>query len=179
MVFKNSKKRSKKYKRSKPKKSRKYKKIINEKWEKKYEDSEIKYKEKYYKETKEKNSKTNEEHKKNIDESDEKKESEEKECNKGIYCGNNRLFPDLVNGTLELGTRYKCLRKGYGKGFNMPVDPNYLNNQYDPIDRTRLYCGDNPDLPAGYDRHGNLVHCLQRGVGLGKKQKAIQNQNNN
>ena len=83
-----------------------------------------------------------------------------------MYCGNNARHPDLQNGNQVLGTRYRCLRKGIGVGLNQPYDPNY--GDYDPIDNTRIYCGNSEQLPQGYDRFGNLPQCLQVGVGVGK-----------
>ena len=88
-----------------------------------------------------------------------------------IYCGNNALHPDLVNGIKILGSRYQCLRKGIGTGLNLPLDPDY-GGPYSPIDNRRIYCGNAAALPAGYDSMGNLSQCLQKGVGIGKLQRA-------
>ena len=85
-----------------------------------------------------------------------------------IYCGNNAANIDLMNGNSIVGTRYECLKKGIGRGMNMPPDPTYTG-QYIPIDERKMYCGTNPDLPDEYDYMGNLPHCLQKGVGIGKK----------
>ena len=85
-----------------------------------------------------------------------------------IYCGNNAANIDLITGNSILGTRYECLKKGIGKGMNMPPDPTYTG-QYIPIDERKMYCGTNPNLPNDYDYMGNLPHCLQKGVGIGKK----------
>ena len=89
-----------------------------------------------------------------------------------IYCGNNNLHQPLIDGEVELGTRYKCLKKGIGTGLNLPYDSNYALD-YEPIDDTRIYCGNNDVLPRNYDRFGNLPQCLQKGVALGKRQKAL------
>jgi hypothetical protein len=89
-----------------------------------------------------------------------------------IYCGNNNLHQPLINGEVELGTRYTCLKKGIGTGLNLPYDNNY-SLDYEPIDNTRIYCGNNDVLPRNYDRFGNLPQCLQKGVALGKRQKAL------
>ena len=88
-----------------------------------------------------------------------------------IYCGNNSQDTGLVTGTKVLGTRYRCLQKGIGKGLNMPYDDKYLG-AYAPIDNTRIYCGNLTVLPAGYDRFGTITECLQKGIGVGKKLKA-------
>jgi hypothetical protein len=88
-----------------------------------------------------------------------------------IYCGNNSLHPDLVNGIKVLGSRYQCLRKGIGTGLNLPLDPDY-GGPYAPIDNRRIYCGNAVVLPDGYDSMGNLSQCLQKGVGIGKLQRA-------
>jgi hypothetical protein len=87
------------------------------------------------------------------------------------YCGNNRANLDLVSGKSVLGTRYKCMRKGIGMGLYLPYDAQF-GNHYEPIDNTKVYCGNSDDLPIGYDRMGNLPNCLQKGVGVGKLQKA-------
>ena len=88
-----------------------------------------------------------------------------------MYCGNNSQDPSLIAGDVIRGTRYKCLKKGIGVGKNQDVDPKYLGD-YAPIDTRKIWCGNSDDLPAGYDRIGNLPHCLQKGIGVGKKQKA-------
>jgi hypothetical protein len=84
------------------------------------------------------------------------------------YCGNNSQYPGLTSGDVNIGTRYECMRKGIGRGMYMPYDDNF-NSVYTPIDKTRIYCGDKNDLPDGYDRMGSLVHCLQKGIGIGKR----------
>lgn len=89
-----------------------------------------------------------------------------------IYCGNNQLDPELVNGNSEIGTRFKCLKKGIGVGLNLPYDEKY-QGEYLPIDNRRIYCGNQENLPNGYDRFGNTAQCLQKGVALGKRQKAL------
>ena len=91
----------------------------------------------------------------------------------GIYCGNNRENNELKNGNVQLGTRYSCLRKGIGKGLNGPKDPTYAG-KYDPIDKRKIYCGNQHTLPDKYDSMGNLPQCLQKGIGIGKYKKASQ-----
>jgi hypothetical protein len=90
-----------------------------------------------------------------------------------IYCGSNRLNPQLIGngGTKNIGTRYQCLRKGIGKGLNMPVDQSY-NDPYQPIDPREFYCGDDAVLPAGYDANGTIQQCLSKGIGIGRHQLA-------
>ena len=88
-----------------------------------------------------------------------------------IYCGNNRLDVRLVNGTLVLGNRYSCLRKGVGVGLHLPRDP-AMNDPYEPIDDTKVYCGNSDNLPDGYDRNGTNSECFRKGVGTGKKIRA-------
>jgi hypothetical protein len=93
------------------------------------------------------------------------------------YCGNNRLHRDLLNNTKILGTRYKCLQIGIGKGTNLSFDPDYLGD-YEPIDNTTIYCGNDNDLPQNYDKFGNISECLRKGIGIGKRQRALAEQNN-
>lgn len=90
-----------------------------------------------------------------------------------IYCGNNAMDINLLNGNMVLGTRYGCLRQGVGVGLNLPYDPKY-NGAYMPIDQRSTYCGNQDILPAQYDIMGNLPQCLAKGVGIGKRQRALQ-----
>jgi hypothetical protein len=89
-----------------------------------------------------------------------------------MYCGNNSENPDLLSGKLQIGNRYGCLRKGIGKGLHMPIDENYLG-PYSPIDKRKVYCGKQDDIPDSYDIIGSLPHCLQKGIGIGKLKKAL------
>jgi hypothetical protein len=82
-----------------------------------------------------------------------------------MYCGNNRLDSRLRDGTLVLGTRYKCFQRGVGVGLHQPP---YFG-PYDPIHREAVYCGTKTTLPQNYDRFGSLSQCFQKGVGVGKK----------
>lgn len=91
-----------------------------------------------------------------------------------MYCGNNRLEFGLLDGSLKMGNRYDCLKKGIGKGLTLP---SYNGGNYDPIDSVRIYCGKNPTLPEGYDRMGNLVECLRKGIGVGKSRSNVKNNN--
>ena len=89
-----------------------------------------------------------------------------------IYCGNNKNYHGLISGTHILGTNYECLKKGIGVGFNLPFDPLYLNN-FIPIDKRKFYCGKNITPPIEYFAIGNASICLQKGVGTGKRLKAL------
>lgn len=90
-----------------------------------------------------------------------------------IYCGNNASNPQLLNNTLQLGTRYSCMKKGIGKALNSPIDYNYTT-EYTPIDNRKIYCGNKTHTPNGYHYVGNLPQCLQKGIGIGKKIRAEQ-----
>ena len=90
-----------------------------------------------------------------------------------MYCGNNRLSPQIVIDGDRIGTRYECLKKGIGIGKNLPFDPAYAVG-YKPIDKTKIYCGKKKRKPAGYDRMGSPPACLQIGVGIGKRIRAKQ-----
>lgn len=81
-----------------------------------------------------------------------------------MYCGNNALEPRLLNGQLFIGDRYRCFRKGVGKGLSMRP---YSGN-YQPIHDERIYCGKSNRLPYGYDRFGSNLQCFRKGVGVGK-----------
>lgn len=88
-----------------------------------------------------------------------------------VYCGNNASAPELLNGSAVIGTRSRCLRKGFGAGYYSPVSDEYLG-AYVPIDDRRFYCGDSEQLPAGYDDFATLSQCLQKGFGVGKMTRA-------
>jgi hypothetical protein len=88
-----------------------------------------------------------------------------------MYCGNNAKHPDLLNGTKILGSRYECLNKGKTLGYSQPFDPTFLL-PYEPIDKTKKYCGNANILPNEYDRFGGLYECYLKGLGVGKKMKA-------
>lgn len=90
-----------------------------------------------------------------------------------IYCGNNLNDTKLTSGTHNIGTNYQCLRKGIGVGLNLPYDPSY-SRPYRPIDGRKFYCGKSRRPPAdgGYFANGSPSKCLQKGVGIGKKQIA-------
>lgn len=88
-----------------------------------------------------------------------------------IYCGNNSQDPDLLSGNVILGTRFGCMRKGIGRGLNLPYDPKFKGN-YIPIDKRKIYCGNKSILPENYDSLGSLSQCLQKGIGIGKQKRA-------
>jgi hypothetical protein len=89
-----------------------------------------------------------------------------------IYCGNNKLHPDLENGTRRLGTRSECFRKGLKNGLALPVDE-LFTKPYEPINKEKKYCGDEEKMPYGFDRLGGLHECYLKGVGTGKRKKAM------
>jgi len=93
---------------------------------------------------------------------------------KMTYCGNNLLHPQLLDGTKQIGTRYDCMRKGYGKGYHSPIDPLY-NQPYSPIDGRKFYCGKKNILPEEYHDFGTLHICFLKGFGAGKKKKSDEN----
>ena len=90
------------------------------------------------------------------------------------YCGNNRI--ELQSGIREgkyggLGSRSECLRIGFGRAYNSPVNQEY-KLPYAPIDDDNFYCGDQEALPEGFDRFGTRPQCLSRGFGIGSSKKA-------
>jgi hypothetical protein len=91
-----------------------------------------------------------------------------------IYCGNNRRHASLRDGTAVIGTRNQCLRKGFGVGFHvLPYDPEYAR-RFVPIDERKIYCGDQKELPAGYDLVGSNGMCYSKGIGAGRAKRARQ-----
>lgn len=89
-----------------------------------------------------------------------------------IYCGNNRLDVDVLNGLKTLGTRYKCLKKGFGTGYYVIEADRKMTLPYEPIVINNSYCGDNSVLPDGYESFGSLHNCFTKGLGAGMKKKA-------
>ena len=106
-----------------------------------------------------------------------KKHSRKKPLSKkkknNLYCGNNMLDIEVVNGNKVIGTRNKCLRMGFGAGYHSQINPNYRDD-YEPIDRRKFYCGDKEYLPNGYDAIGNLPICLRKGYGIGVRTKYLE-----
>lgn len=86
------------------------------------------------------------------------------------YCGNNKYNSDIISGIKVIGTRYECIKKGIGIGFNSPPDPDY-SGKYEPIVVDNFYCGDKNPIPNKYDRLGTNPQCLSRGIGIGKRLK--------
>lgn len=83
-----------------------------------------------------------------------------------IYCGNNRRDPRAKNA----GTPRECFQKGFGGGYNSPVD-NTFKGPYAPLMENKLYCGSRP--PRGKVR-ATLSQCAQMGWGVGAKKKALE-----
>jgi len=88
-----------------------------------------------------------------------------------FYCGNNALDARLASGEKILGTRYDCLRSGYGRGIHEPVDLRFIQD-YSPIDPRKYYCGNSNELPNNYHDFGSLHGCFLKGFGIAKKNKA-------
>ena len=85
-----------------------------------------------------------------------------------IYCGNNLLNSELVSGEKKLGTRYGCMQKGIGAGLYSKITEKF-NQNYEPIDKRKFYCGNKEILPTGYSDFGNLNQCFSKGLVIGKK----------
>jgi len=101
-----------------------------------------------------------------------------KEMAKQYYCGNNELSRKLKTngGHMEFGSPSLCQKKGFGIGFNQHItnSDEYLREwgPYRPHIVQKLYCGDEPRLPSGYDARATLPQCLARGFGLGSVKRA-------
>lgn len=92
-----------------------------------------------------------------------------------IYCGNNRNNKNIISGEKKIGTRYSCLKSGFGLGYyKIPI--NSYENKYVPIDTTKIYCGNSAELPPNYDRFGTLRECHSKGVGIGLLKKYNENE---
>jgi hypothetical protein len=88
-----------------------------------------------------------------------------------VYCGNNRKNKDVISGRKRIGNRYECLRKGFGVGYNQPVDMDYAG-EYSPIDKRKTWCGVSNRKPTGYHVIGSNYSCFLKGFGGGKTKKA-------
>lgn len=81
-----------------------------------------------------------------------------------MYCGNNKLHPDLINKNKIVGTPYLCFKKGIGVGKN--IKTNYII-PYEPLMKNNIYCGNDMTNP----KIGTLSQCLQKGYGVGLAQR--------
>ena len=89
-----------------------------------------------------------------------------------VYCGQNRLDPSLrVNGgTLEVGTRSRCFRSGFGAALHQDVvnAAEFIREftaPYEPLVSQKLWYKDKPP-PEGY-QPATLSQARQRGFGAG------------
>lgn len=87
------------------------------------------------------------------------------EAHPEVYCGDDLVLPEDYD---VFGTRYKCLRKGIGTGMVLSNNQRdaFLARQRQP-NPERVYCGNNGQLPGGFDRNGTLLECFKKGVGTG------------
>lgn len=98
-----------------------------------------------------------------------------------LYCGNNRLDPRVLDGSLIIPDPHRgkhlCFKKGIGKGLSLPMDPSY-GNGYEAINNEKVWCGVGPIPNASYSRTGSIAQCFQKGVGVGKKLRYERDHNN-
>jgi len=82
-----------------------------------------------------------------------------------IYCGDDLILPENYD---IFGSRYRCLRKGIGTGMVLSDAQRnaFLTRQRAP-NPVRTYCGNDAQLPQGFDRNGTLLECFKKGVGTG------------
>ena len=100
---------------------------------------------------------------------------------KQYLCSNNELDHRLKanGGAKEFGSPSLCQKKGFGIGFKQHITntDDFLREwggPYRPHIVQKLYCGDEPRLPSGYDARATLPQCLARGFGLGSVKRAKQ-----
>ena len=92
--------------------------------------------------------------------------------NNNIYCGNTRIRA-VQQGLRPMGTRKSCYKKGIQIGrFVLPPDVEYAR-AYLPLDNRRIYCGNSNVVPANHIL-GKLPWCLSKGIGKGKRARALQ-----
>ena len=89
-----------------------------------------------------------------------------------VYCGQNKLDPSLrINGgTLEVGTRSRCFRVGFGGALHQHIDDEAefvrkFTAPYAPLVVQKLWYKDGPP-PQGY-QPATLSQARQRGWGTG------------
>lgn len=92
--------------------------------------------------------------------------------NRPVYCGNNRLSRDVQSGRHVIGTRHRCLKKGFGTGYHIVPPNRSFTLPYEPLTVDQFYCGNRNVLPDGYERFGTLPQCFNRGVGVGMRKRA-------
>lgn len=84
------------------------------------------------------------------------------------YCGNNKLFKGLLNKTHIVGNPHTCLKKGFGVGYNMPIDDNY-RELWEPIKvNDKIFCGKKSKNGI---RTGTNLECFRKGMEVGKNKK--------
>lgn len=87
------------------------------------------------------------------------------EAHPEVYCGDDLVLPENYD---VFGTRYKCLRKGIGTGMVLSDSQrNAFLARQRPPNTERVYCGNNYQVPDGFDRNGTLLECFKKGVGTG------------
>ena len=88
--------------------------------------------------------------------------------NTKIYCGNDDILPENYD---KMGTRFKCLQKGFGVGMMLEQKAKQSGKtkviKRTPKKSPKMYCGDKHILPNGYDVKGTKYQCLRKGVGAG------------
>ena len=91
-----------------------------------------------------------------------------------VYCGQNKLDPSLrVNGgTLEVGTRSRCFRAGFGGALHQRIDDEAefvrkFTAPYAPLIAQKLWYKDGPPPEGGVYQPATLSQARQRGWGAG------------
>lgn len=95
-----------------------------------------------------------------------------------VYCGQNRLDPSLrVNGgTLEVGSRSRCFRSGFGAALHQRIDDEEafirkFTAPYAPLVAQKLWYKDSPP-PQDHYQPATLSQARQRGFGAGSAELA-------
>ena len=91
-----------------------------------------------------------------------------------VYCGQNKLDPSLrVNGgTLEVGTRSRCFRAGFGGALHQHIDDEAefirkFTAEYAPLVVQKLWYKDSPPPQGEGYQPATLSQARQRGWGAG------------
>ncbi len=91
-----------------------------------------------------------------------------------VYCGQNKLDPSLrVNGgTLEVGTRSRCFRAGFGGALHQHIDDEAafvrkFTAPYAPLIAQKLWYKDGPPPEGEGYQPATLSQARQRGWGAG------------
>jgi len=97
--------------------------------------------------------------------------------NSRLYCGDYSHLPASYD---RMGSLKECLQKGIGVGkYLSPFEKENIkasSSSRPPSRAKKVYCGNLPSIPQGYDEKGTRSTCLKRGVGVGARLEVSQDE---